>query len=128
MNPIQNKVITIASIEDKGVQIIITDQDGVKYSFWKNKQDGSETNAWRTFQTANHNGPHLIGTHTQLSFKEETKTNNYGKTVTYRTVISFLGGVQAPAPTQKPVSVPVNGSQSPSVVSSDDSKTWGRLT
>ena len=46
MNDIQNKVITITSVETKSttsgkVMLKIKDQKNLSYQLWKNKQDGS---------------------------------------------------------------------------------------
>lgn len=100
---LQNKVITITSIEQRDNRFIVKDQDDLQYSFFTTKKDGNETQAFFTFQKSNHGGQLGIGNHCQITYKEESSfSQKANKNISYRTIVSFLGGVQPPAPTSIP--------------------------
>lgn len=88
MNDIQNKVITITSVEQKyttngKVMIKIKDQQNLSYQIWKTKQDESESVAYQGFEKLGD----PIGKNVEIAFKEDTGDYN-GKPVTYRTIVS----------------------------------------
>lgn len=64
---ILNKDITIASAELKGPAFNITDQDGVKYSFFLKKQDGADTQAYSQYLDMNLN----IGKTVSIGYTEK---------------------------------------------------------
>lgn len=100
---LQNKLIKITSIEGKSGRFVVKDQDDIQYSFFTTKQDGSETQAYITFKTSNHGGQLSIGSDCQITYKEEKKFNEKaGKEVTYRNIVSFLGGIAPVAVNSRP--------------------------
>lgn len=73
----QNLLIKVEGIEDTEKQIKIKG-NGRKFSFWKTKQDGTETQTWAAFQAEEIK----TGDHLQISFVEEhftLKTGGAGK-------------------------------------------------
>ena len=46
---LQNKTINVVKIEPTATNVKVTDQDGIQYSFFRNKQDGSISKAQETF-------------------------------------------------------------------------------
>lgn len=101
-----NKEITIQSLQAFDNRYSLTDSENNKYSFFTTKQDGSETQAFNTFKTSKNGGQLGVGDYCRISYKEDSKTNQYGKTVVYKTIVSFLGGIKAPANVQKPITEP----------------------
>ena len=89
MNDIQNKVITITSVETKSttsgkVMLKIKDQKNLSYQIWKNKQDGSESVAYQGYEKLGE----PVGQNVEIAFKEDTGDYN-GKPVTYRTIVAI---------------------------------------
>lgn len=50
MTDLNKKTITIAGVEAKDGRVKVTDQDGVSYSFFQTKQDGSQSKAYQGYQ------------------------------------------------------------------------------
>lgn len=116
MPNLENRTITIKSLEGSESRYKIKDQNGLTYSFFTTKKDGSQTEAYRTFMVENNGGPLMIGNHVQVTFREEQKPNQSGQMITYRNIVSFLGGVTAPLPSPGGMS---SGSRGPSPISDD---------
>ena len=89
MNDIQNKVITITSVETKSttsgkVMLKIKDQKNLSYQIWKNKSDGSESVAYQGYNKLGE----PVGQNVEIAYKEDTGDYN-GKPVTYRTIVAI---------------------------------------
>lgn len=94
---IQNKIITIQSINDEGNRIVIKDQDNTTYSFFKQKQSGEKTQAFEHFQMNNHNDAFKVGDSANIGFTTKESTIQ-GKNVTFRNIISMLATFKTPEP------------------------------
>ena len=122
MNDIQNKVITITSVETKSttsgkVMLKIKDQKNLSYQIWKNKQDGSESVAYQGYEKLGE----PVGQNVEIAFKEDTGDYN-GKPVTYRTIVAVK-------PTGQPVSqgnTMVKSQMAEASKKSDDEK-WEKI-
>jgi hypothetical protein len=122
MNDIQNKVITITSVETKSttsgkVMLKIKDQKNLSYQIWKNKQDGSESVAYQGYEKLGE----PVGQNVEIAFKEDTGDYN-GKQVTYRTIVAVK-------PTGQPVSqgnTMVKSQMAEASKKSDDEK-WEKI-
>lgn len=91
---LQNATITIAGVEDKGVQLKVKGSDGKTYSFFKKKQDGQNSVAysqWKDMELE-------VGSTVAIGFKTASKTFDDGKTVEFRNIMSFREADGAPAP------------------------------
>lgn len=102
MDQIDNKIITIAKIEQSAKAFKITDQDGDKYTLWIRKQDGNNTQAFDQYQIMGL----MVGKIAYVGFKAEpaTFTNDVGKVINYtqRTIISFREATNAPLNNPQP--------------------------
>lgn len=78
------KNITISSVEDKGIQLKIKDEQGKTYSFFKTKKDGSQTQAFEQFKY------YKVGDRTGISYKEVPFTGKDGQNVTMKNIMGFM--------------------------------------
>lgn len=99
MNEFQQKNITYAGAEDKGLTIKLTDKEGGRWVIWKNTQKGQATEAYLSFQNFK------FGDSFGISYKEQEKTftGKEGKPITYteRTIFSIMPTI-ATQPIQTP--------------------------
>lgn len=116
----EQKEIRLASIEDRDKFLVIKDQDGTKYSFFKTKRDGSATQMYNQFQFGNHNEAFELGDSALISFESETKTSSYGKPITYHNIIGFL-------PSSAPGKVVQATTQSIPKTSVTEEQKWDRI-
>lgn len=101
MDNLQNKVISIAKIEQFEKLIKIIDQDKSKYNLWFTKKDGNNTQAYDQYLVL----ALRVGSDVEVGYKIEPKTftNQEGKVINYdeRTIIGFreTNGIK---PAQRP--------------------------
>ena len=120
MNDLQNKVITIASKEEKagtfGAMMKIKDEQGLTYSVFKTKKDGTTSVAWENMPS--------VGDIVQVGYAEEDKEYE-GKPYKQRTIRSFNADIgNGVANTQKQRSEPPVASQGTS--SKQDETFWDK--
>lgn len=96
---IQNKTITVSSVSDVGEKVKIKDHEGKTFNVWKNKKDGTPTQAYSQFLAMDLK----VGGSAAVGFKED-QFDYQGKTVTSKVIISFRETNETPA-------LPANGSQ-----------------
>ncbi len=91
MGDLKNKIITISKEEKVkntyGFQIKVQDEDGLTYSFFETKSDGTPTTAWQQYHEQGN--PITIGVTVQIGYVEEQKENREGKSYTARTIRNF---------------------------------------
>lgn len=84
MDSLQNAKILVTGIQgDAGKWIVMAGKD--KYSFFETKQDGTATVAFESFKKLGVS----IGNEYGITFKANTKPNQYGVNVTYKNIMSF---------------------------------------
>jgi hypothetical protein len=67
-----SKVITVGKVAVMDKQIIIHDQDGIKYSFFKIKTDGTQSKAYESFQSLQIEQDSIV----EVSYKVNGQFNN----------------------------------------------------
>jgi len=82
---LEKKVIVIQEITDLEKQIKVKGDDNRTYSFWKTKQDGSETRAHQDFKSQELKTGSKIG----ICYKDNDWTNKAGKTITSHNILMF---------------------------------------
>lgn len=82
MNDLLKKNITIVEAVNDGTKVKIKDQDGLSYTFFIKKQDGTESMAYQFFKTLEANGK---GVSASIGYKE-TQGEFKGQSVTYRNI------------------------------------------
>jgi len=103
-----NAVIKIAEITDKGRTVTLVDSNKQKFTIWKQKKDGTETQAYGQLKS------YSVGEETGISYNEEDDsfTNDKNQLINYkkRTILGFLPpGIQAAKP--KPAEPPKGNSK-----------------
>lgn len=99
---IQNKTITIVSKEEAktkagtNTQIKLTDQDGIKFSFFKKKKDGELTSPATQFKNMDLDE----GSTAEIGYVEEKYAGTDGKERTALKIISFREAKAQPVKTQ----------------------------
>lgn len=93
-----NKVITIASAEVKTMsnnklQTKLKDQDNLTYNIFHEKQDGSETVAYKYYKELQNQG---VGTSHEISYDEKELKTPDNKSYTARTIVMFKVANVAP--------------------------------
>lgn len=88
MNDLQNKVITITSLENKltsngKVMLKIKDQNNLSYQIWQKKQDGKDSVAYSSLMMLGE----PVGRTIEISYKEDQGDFD-GKPITYRTIVN----------------------------------------
>ena len=82
---LEKKVVVIQEITDKEKQFRLRCDDNRSYSFWKNKQDGSETRAYQDFKSQELKAGSKIG----ICYKDNDWQNADGKTITSHNILMF---------------------------------------
>lgn len=90
MEDLLKKQITITEAINDGTKVKVTDHDGVKYTFFVKKQDGSDSMAYSFWKTLDANGK---GTSVIISYKE-TQGEFKGNPVTYRNIMTMTYGMK----------------------------------
>jgi len=110
MENLLSTTVTIESIEDKGKSLKLKASDRKSYSFWKTKQDGSNTSMYEQFK----NMEIQAGSTVNISYKIEEFTTQDGKQAHSNKVIWFREAGGTPV-VEKPRQVPQNVSEGKSV-------------
>jgi hypothetical protein len=101
MDSIQNKIITIVSKEEAktktgtNTQIKITDQDGIKFSFFKKRKDGNLTSPAAQFKDAGFDE----GSTVEIGYVEEKYKGTDGTERTSNKIINFREASSRPVKT-----------------------------
>ena len=85
MGDLQQATITIESVTSKDNRVFIKTKEGSSYSFFKTKQDGSETVASKQFTDMGLTS----GMKVDIAYDTTTGPNRSGGTTTYKNIKSF---------------------------------------